>query len=302
MTAPVHQPQSYTDFQGLTKLRVDAKADEQAALRTVAEQFEGIFMGMMLKSMRDASIGDQLFDSNAQDTFMDMYDKELVTGMASDGGIGLADVIVRQLSRTSSSVNETSKSEKPFQYDDFVIQNTPQTVPAVTQTAVEVKSPSTTRFESPEQFVRELWPLAKQTAKEMGVDPKVLISQAALETGWGARVSHGRDGQSSYNLFNIKADHRWQGESVSISTLEYQDGIPVQQRAAFRAYDSYEESFKDYAAFISHSPRYGDAMAKADDAVAYVEALQQGGYATDPHYADKIKDIMKRDLFHIDGV
>ena len=297
MTIPVHQPQSYTDFQGLTKLRIDAKADEQAALHTVAEQFEGIFMGMMLKSMRDASIGDQLFDSNAQNTFMDMYDKELVGSMAQEGGIGLADVIVRQLSRTPASNAVSAKpEEQPFNYDDFVVRTPPPLTPATSAPVIEAK-PARTQFESPEQFVKELWPLAKQTAKELGVDPKALISQAALETGWGSRISQGGDGQSSYNLFNIKADRRWQGESVTISTLEYQGGIPVQQKAAFRAYDSYEASFKDYAAFISNSPRYGEAMAKAGDAEAYVEALQQGGYATDPNYANKIKDIMQRDLF-----
>ena len=297
MTAPVYQPQSYTDFQGLSKLRTEARDDSQAAIRTVAEQFESIFIGMMMKSMRDASIGDQLFDSNAQNTYLEMYDKELSISLASQGGIGLADTIVRQLSPSSSNTvtMQEGDEKRPFNPAEYTIYP-PMTMPRAVPNKVD-QPDATAGFDSPEQFIEELWPLAQQAAAQLGVDPKVLLSQAALETGWGSRVIQNSDGSSSYNLFNIKADGRWSGAQTTVSTLEYEGVIPVRQQANFRAYDSYEESFKDYVNFITQSPRYGEALVKAHDAEGYVDALQQGGYATDPDYADKIKDIMQRNLF-----
>jgi len=297
MTAPVYQPQSYTDFQGLSKLKTEARDDSQAAIRTVAEQFESIFIGMMMKSMRDASIGDQLFDSNAQNTYLEMYDKELSISLSSQGGIGLADTIVRQLSPPSSNTAalQDSNEKRPFNRAEYTIYP-PMTMAHDAPNKMDQPN-AAAGFESPEQFIEELWPLAQQAAEQLGVDPKVLVSQAALETGWGRRVIQNSDGSSSYNLFNIKADSRWSGAQTTVSTIEYDGMIPVRQQANFRVYSSYEESFRDYVNFITQSPRYGEALVKAHDAGGYVDALQQGGYATDPDYADKIKDIMQRNLF-----
>ncbi len=297
MNAPIQQPQSYTDFQSLTRLRSQARDDAEGALRTVAEQFESLFLGMMVKSMRDASIGDQLFDSNAQNTYLEMYDKELSMSLSSQGGIGLADTIVRQLSQhasDSSSSAEAAKAVSPVNLDSLTIQRLTPTAsapPLAAETRRVVEN-----FETPQQFVAGLWPLAQQAADKLGVAPKVLLSQAALETGWGKRIIENGEGESSYNLFNIKADHRWSGPRVTVSTLEYEGGIPVQQRATFRSYGSYAESFRDYADFVLNSPRYGEAVAKAADAEGYIDALHQGGYATDPEYANKIKAIMGRAL------
>ncbi|MCF6219114.1 MAG: flagellar assembly peptidoglycan hydrolase FlgJ [Gammaproteobacteria bacterium] len=296
MNAPIQQPQSYTDFQSLTRLRSQARDDAQGALRTVAEQFESIFLGMMVKSMRDASMGDQLFDSNAQNTYLEMYDKELSMSLSSQGGIGLADTIVRQLSQSAlaSSSAEAAETASPFSLDSLPIQRlTPAT--SVPPPAVEARK-SVEHFATPQQFVESLWPLAQQAADQLGVAPKVLLSQAALETGWGKRIIASSEGESSYNLFNIKADHRWSGPRVTVSTLEYEGGMPVQQRATFRSYGSYAESFQDYADFVLNSPRYGEAVAKAANAEGYIDALHQGGYATDPEYANKIKAIMGRAL------
>ncbi len=280
MNTPIQQPQSYTDFQSLAKLRIQARDDSQGALRAVAQQFESLFLGMMVKSMRDASIGDQLFNSNAQNTYLEMYDKELSLSLSSQGGIGLADTIVRQLSH-----NLSNDAESPA-----MIQSTRPLSSA--STPIVKKTESAERFETAEQFVKALWPLAQQAADKLGVEPKVLISQAALETGWGKRIIDISDGQSSYNLFNIKADRRWSGERATVATLEYKDGIAVQQQASFRSYGSYAESFQDYVDFVTHSPRYSEALNKAADAVGYIDALHKGGYATDPDYAAKIKAIM----------
>ena len=129
----------------------------------------------------------------------------------------------------------------------------------------------------------------------MGADPRALLAQAALETGWGRAILQHPDGRSSNNLFNIKADHRWDGERVSVNTLEYRDGVARQEQANFRAYDSLAESFEDYVTFLRGSPRYREALARAGDGQAFAAALQKAGYATDPAYGAKIARIMGSD-------
>jgi peptidoglycan hydrolase FlgJ len=150
------------------------------------------------------------------------------------------------------------------------------------------------RPESPEAFVRELWPHAERAGAALGVAPEVLLAQSALETGWGRHVIPRGDGSSSHNLFGIKADTRWNGDRVQVNTLEYVNGVPEQQRAAFRAYQSPAESFADYVDFLQRNPRYRGALAQGSDAEGYLRGLQSAGYATDPAYADKILDILGR--------
>jgi flagellar protein FlgJ len=144
------------------------------------------------------------------------------------------------------------------------------------------------------EFVQKMWPHAQAAARELGVDAKTLIAHAALETGWGKFVPSNPDGTCSFNMFGIKAGSGWQGNTVAVNTLEYQDGVAVKQRASFRAYDSPADSFRDYAAFIKNSPRYASAVGAGGDAAAFATALQQGGYATDPNYADKLTSVASR--------
>ena len=146
-------------------------------------------------------------------------------------------------------------------------------------------------FDSPKDFVARLTPFAKKAAKALGTDPAVLIAQAALETGWGKKVIKNAAG-SSHNLFNIKADPRWDGGKVATNTLEFHQGIPVQEKAAFRAYANYQDSFNDYVRFLNDNPRYGDALAQPEDPKQFIRNLHQAGYATDPKYADKIIGVM----------
>jgi len=146
-------------------------------------------------------------------------------------------------------------------------------------------------FNSPEEFVETLWPIAQQVGKAMGVEPKAIMAQAALETGWGKYIIHQADGKNSFNLFGIKADHRWSGEQARVSTLEYRNGIAKKEVAPFRAYDSYEHSLRDYSEFITTSSRYENAVKNGDSIKAYSDGLQSGGYATDPNYAQKIQRI-----------
>jgi len=130
-----------------------------------------------------------------------------------------------------------------------------------------------------------------EAGKALGIDPKHLLAQAALETGWGKSLPCDVDGTPSFNFFGIKAGNSWQGDSVSVKTLEFEGGVPVPQKAKFRAYDSPAESFRDYVEVLRNNPRYADALNTGGDTKAFASALQRGGYATDPRYAMKIETI-----------
>ena len=159
--------------------------------------------------------------------------------------------------------------------------------PATPESSAQAEMPS-----SPAEFASLVWPHAERAAARIGVAPEVLVAQSALETGWGRHVMQHRDGVSSHNLFGIKADRRWQGDKVHVSTLEYRDGVALNTRANFRAYQSFEKSFDDYVDFLQRNPRYREALQTTADPAAYFDALQRAGYATDPAYADKIKRIL----------
>lgn len=152
-----------------------------------------------------------------------------------------------------------------------------------------------TVYESPAQFVEDIWPHAQRAANELGIPTEAIVSQAALETGWGKHVMHRSEGGSSFNMFGIKADHRWHGDRVSVPTTEYRDGVVQRERASFRAYDSYEEAFADYVGFLKNSGRYDDALKNTNTADQFLSGLQAAGYATDPNYANKIGGILRSD-------
>jgi flagellar protein FlgJ len=134
-------------------------------------------------------------------------------------------------------------------------------------------------------------PHARAAAAELGVATEAIVAQAALETGWGRRVPQSADG-AGHNLFGIKAGSSWSGRRVGVSTLEVQDGLTVRTQAAFRAYDSVGHAFRDYVELIRNSGRYGGVQAAGRDPARFAQALQSGGYATDPHYARKILQIV----------
>lgn len=301
-----HATNFYADFQGMAGLRSRAQSNPQEVLKEVAGQFEALFLEQVMKSMRSASLGEGMFDSDQTKTFQEMWDKQLAKDLSSNGrGLGLADMLVRQLGGQGAAPRSPDRGHAVRQAigvsagvtsgesADAVAESTPEAASGATRRVAERHDDW--RPESPEAFIRELWPRAQGAAAELGVAPEVLVAQAALETGWGRSVSRDADGSSSHNLFNIKADRRWDGDSVNISTLEYRDGVAVRERAAFRAYGSFEESFGDYVAFLRENPRYGDALANAGDPHAFVRELQEAGYATDPNYASKIGSILARD-------
>lgn len=178
----------------------------------------------------------------------------------------------------------------------------PVPAPSVTTAAAAIPGASVFACEaagsadcsSPEAFVKSIWPAAQQTARELGVSPRALVAQAALETNWGRSMIGGNAGGNSNNLFGIKAGGSWSGDVVRTGTHEYVDGQKTQQRAAFRAYDSVIDSFRDYGRLLS-GQRYSAAREAGTDVSAFAHALQRAGYATDPAYAAKINAIANGD-------
>jgi flagellar protein FlgJ len=272
----------YNDFAGLANIRSQAGKDSPQALEAVAKQFEAIFLQMMLKSMRDASFGDSLFGSQQQDLYRDMFDKQLSVTLSQNNGIGLADTLVRQLKEAYPDMVSTDK-----------VVNSKDHNPLNVKKPVELDVKEVT-FTGPDDFIRSIYSHAEEVAKASGLPVEVIVAQAALETGWGKHIMTDAQGNSSFNLFGIKADSRWQGESVSVMTTEYRDGIVQRERANFRAYDSIEASISDYANFLESNPRYKDALQHADNPEAYARALQDAGYATDPAYSNKLTNIIQR--------
>jgi len=314
----------YTDFNGLGELRREAKESNPEAIKAVAQQFEAIFVQMMMKSMRDAKLADGLFDSDQTDQYVDLYDKQLANTLSSQGrGIGLADVIARQLSGTpqqggqkveAMTTNIPTRLPTLFQLRELeevqapVNVQGPSTVDLDSGRDVGAKSSSATSaaasehtdpvMKTPDDFVKQLWPMAEKAAHTLGIEPKAILAQAALETGWGRSVIRDGNGDNSFNLFNIKSGSGWRGDSVSKNSLEFSDGVARQERSAFRSYADYQESFDDYVQFIKTNPRYEKALKQGGSTEEYIRELQKAGYATDPEYATKIESILKRSQFN----
>ena len=278
------------DVQSLNQLRLDARNSSPEALKQAAQQFEAVFMNMLMKSMREATPQDGMFDSDQTRMYTSMLDQQLTQRMASRG-IGLAEVMVRQLS-TVLSVPPAGEGATPDALpvtQGFPL-NAPTAVPAQPMSAV---APSGEVPAHVEAFVRRLLPDAQAAGASSGIPARFMLGQAALETGWGKAEIRGADGQNSHNLFGIKAGGSWKGRTVDIVTTEYVDGKPQKQVDSFRAYDSYADAFRDYANLLRGNARYQNAIAQGQDAVGFAQSLQQAGYATDPNYAQKLMRVIR---------
>lgn len=297
----------YTDFQGLAQLRSKAKNHSPEALKETAKQFESIFIQMALKSMRNATQESGLLDNQHSRLYRDMYDQQMALELGKQSRLGLADMLVQQLGGAKAATGAVAgKTLEDYRNGALL-----KTYGDATGTTMEdrgaigvgrpAQMPSGTgggitpakgaQFHSPREFVDALWPHAREAAAELGVDPKMLLAQAALESGWGRAMVRTADGRDSHNLFGIKADRGWQGRSIAMHTLEYEDGVAVKRRAAFRSYDSYADSFRDYVGFLKANPRYAKALENADDPRHFIASLQKAGYASDPDYARKVLSI-----------
>lgn len=368
---------AYTDLNRLTSLK-HGDRDSEANVRKVAQEFESLFISEMLKASRKAS--DVLAEDNELNTetvkqYRDMYDQQLSVSMSREGGgIGLQDVLVRQLSKQKNPVatpnpflrgegagpalwgakvatpvhGDTSSAARndvaalnsrrlslPGKLTDRLLAGI---VPSAGNPALAGTGPALpardgqlvngvvkgdwepaqafaaadggTRilgramaqpplapkraFGNSDEFVSTMLPMAEQAAKRIGIDPRYLVAQAALETGWGKSVMRNTDGSSSHNLFGIKATGSWQGGEARAITSEFRDGAFVKETAAFRSYDSYQDSFHDLVSLLQNNARYQDAVKSADNPEQFVRELQKAGYATDPNYASKISQIAKQ--------
>jgi flagellar protein FlgJ len=373
-------------------------------MRKVAQEFESLFLGEMLKSMRSAteSLGkDNPMNTAEAKQYQEMYDQQLAVSMSREGGgIGLADVLMRQMSKNkplapgeaatlSAAKQEAAKAaaqtpvaagtvaingplsrvngERPLwasrslsaptgegaHRNDMALINQRRLalppkladrllaglVPSATPTATAGNktplpervattgsgplyngdwlanaqmassgslqihgraiaqiplAPAKKAFSSADEFVNTMLPMAKEAADRIGVDPRYLVAQAALETGWGKSVMRAQDGSSSHNLFGIKAGSSWQGDSARAITSEFRNGEMVKETAEFRSYDSYKDSFHDLVTLLQTNNRYQDVVKSADNPEQFVRELQKAGYATDPAYASKISQIARQ--------
>jgi flagellar protein FlgJ len=293
MTAGIANADIYTDFSSLNKLRHQAKGDPDNAIGAVAKQFESIFIGMMLKSMRDASLGDPIFDSDQGGFYKDMFDKQLSLTLASGKGIGIAEIVTRQLQGLEGKLLKRGEDTKAL---DNISRNITKHTHTINSNENVAKAVADVKFNTPKKFLETIYPHAEEAAKELGVDVKALLAQASLETGWGKKIIRHHNGEISHNLFNIKADQRWDGKRAQKTSLEFIDGIAVKVQSFFRSYETFAESFKDYVSFIKESPRYLGALKNAFDPKLYINELQRAGYATDPEYSNKINRIMDGEL------
>ena len=354
---------AYTDLNRLSALK-HGDRDSEANVRKVAQEFESLFISEMLKASRKAS--DVLADDNPMNTetvkqYRDMYDQQLAVSMSREGGgIGLQDVLVRQLSKNKASPASTSpfartEGNAPALWGNKVAEPvhaaqstaTRNDVAALNSRRLALPSKLTDRllagivpsaatantatvpardgqqvakafavpdnglrivgravaqpplapnkaFGDSDEFVATMLPMAEQAAKRIGIDPRYLVAQAALETGWGKSVMRNTDGSSSHNLFGIKATGNWDGGEARAITSEYRDGQFVKETAAFRSYDSYQDSFHDLVSLLQNNSRYQDAVKAADKPEQFVQELQKAGYATDPNYASKISQIARQ--------
>ncbi|MBD8574402.1 flagellar assembly peptidoglycan hydrolase FlgJ [Pseudomonas syringae] len=155
-------------------------------------------------------------------------------------------------------------------------------------------APAKRAFSNNDQFIETMLPLAKEAAARIGVDPVMLVAQAALETGWGKSIMRQGDGSSSHNLFGIKAMGKWKGAEARAITSEFREGKMVKETANFRAYGSFADSFHDLVSLLQNNSRYKEVINSADKPEQFVKELQKAGYATDPDYASKITQIAKQ--------
>jgi len=322
----------YTDLQGMQQL--GQEKDEEVALKKVAQQFESMFVQMMLKNMRQANAvfeKDSLMNSEETKFYRDMYDDQLSLTLSHGRGIGIADAMYKQMTRQfgipestaaeqSLKDNVRTSNSRPSQNTSLtndintrintshisVVENNTMENKAIEKTSIDNKNTDNNvssivddisrvmLAKSPQEFVERLKPLAEKAAKALGIDENMLLAQSALETGWGSKVIANHNGESSNNLFNIKQGRDWNGAITQRDTLEIDDGVAKIEKANFRSYDSLAESFNDYVRFIKENNRYTSALENAQTPESYIEHIHAAGYATDPNYADKVKSVYDR--------
>jgi flagellar protein FlgJ len=261
----------------LSTLRTRAASDPRAAIKAAAEQFEALFMQQLMKSMRESSMSSGMLDNAGSQMGTEMLDTQLATKMSGLPG-GLGDVIARQLERQMTGTVSPAAA-----------------VPVASAAGAPALGDAKIK-PSQEEFLRAHQGSARAAEAQTGIPATFMVAQAAHESGWGRHEILNADGSSSHNLFGIKAGAGWKGKVAEVTTTEVIDGQPRKVVAKFRAYSSYDESFRDYAQMMKDSPRYASVVAAGNSAQGFAQGLQRAGYATDPAYADKLTRVINTTL------
>lgn len=283
------------DAQSLNDLKAKAGKDPAGNIRPVARQVEGMFVQMMLKSMRDALPKDGLFSSDSTRLYTSMYDQQIAQQMTAGKGLGLADVIVRQM-QAAQGGEPQAPAQVPMKFDPETV--TSYQNQALTQMVRKAMPKPTPVSDEPlsgdsGDFLAQLSLPARLASEQSGVPHHLILAQAALESGWGQRQIRRENGEPSFNIFGVKATASWKGPTTEITTTEYENGEAKKVKARFRVYSSYLEALSDYVGLLSRNPRYA-AVTTAATAEQGAQALQNAGYATDPHYARKLTSMIQQ--------
>jgi flagellar protein FlgJ len=293
------------DTRSLDKLKYASGKDQKGAIKDTAKQLESLFMQELMKSMRASTMSSGMLDNAGTEMGTSMLDSQRAQQMSGLPG-GISDMIVKQLQRQLGTTDPSAETPtSPFKglsdltMDKLPLMRSGKTAQAAMPpdaAAGSASAASTRKLSNSEQFVREHQSAAKAAEAATGIPANHILGQAALESGWGKHEPKMANGESSHNLFGIKATSDWKGKVAEVTTTEYIGGVARKVTAKFRAYDSYEDSFKDHAKLLSQSPRYSQTVAQADTAQGFARGLQKAGYATDPSYADKLTKVINTTL------
>lgn len=263
------------DASSLNRLKYQAGQATPEAIKETAKQFEALFMRELLKSMREATMKSGLFESPGENLGTDLLDQQFAVQMAGQPG-GLAETIARQLMQ-QMGLKDGGRTAQP-------------------QTDKTSATPVVPVSDAARRFVQQHAATAQDIERSSGLPASYLLGQAGHESGWGRREILMKDGSPSHNLFGIKATADWKGKVAEVTTTEYVDGVAQKTVGRFRAYDSYAESYRDFARLVGNSPRYAQAREQAGTVQGWARGLQDGGYATDPDYAAKLSRAINTTL------
>ncbi|UYW75065.1 flagellar assembly peptidoglycan hydrolase FlgJ [Pseudocitrobacter faecalis] len=282
------------DAQSLNELKAKAGQDPQANLRPVARQVEGMFVQMMLKSMREALPKDGLFSSDQTRLYTSMYDQQIAQQMTAGKGLGLAEEMVKQMQAQKEP--SATVAQVPMKFDLQTVTSFQND--ALTQMVRKALPKTSGGSDAPlsgnsKDFLAKLALPAQVASEQSGIPHHLILAQAALESGWGQRQIRRENGEPSYNLFGVKASGNWKGPVTEITTTEYENGEAKKVKAKFRVYGSYLEALSDYVGLLTRNPRYA-AVTNASTAEQGAQALQNAGYATDPQYARKLTNMIQQ--------
>lgn len=296
---------SVTDGEPLDPAKL--KSGVTDAEREVAQQFEALFIQQVLKQSRQSPMS-TLLQSDSGKFVQSLADQQASLELARPG-IGLAQNILDMIRSQRGNLDPLAAPPLPEQVSSSRLphlrstlgENRREVAGSIDEliTMLGTVRRSTEKVHAAiegapghiRDFVARMSSAAKVAAEQSGVHAKLILGQAALESGWGQREILREDGSTTYNVFGIKAGRSWKGDRVEVTTTEYENGVARKVKEPFRAYGSYEEAFADYAKLVGNSKRYADVVGAPTAEVA-ARRIQKAGYATDPAYADKLISIM----------